>query len=70
MAQALSMVRAELEHEGLDAAFLSKPLRDMECRVSCMYDGNGRQISDVVMGDPLHGPELHRRDYAEDANGP
>ena len=70
MAQAVAMVHEELSRQGLDSVHLSKPRRDMKCGVSFAYSGEGRKIDYVVVDDPLHGPELHRWDYAEDANGP
>ena len=70
IALAVAMVREELSSQGLDLANLWGPRRDMECGVSFAYSGGGRKIDYVVTDDILHGPELHRWDYAENANGP
>lgn len=70
-AEAKKMVLAELSRVGLDPKFLHGPTQSPgSCSFDFEYEGNGRKISYVAAEDPLHGPELHRWDYADHANGP
>lgn len=70
-AKATDMVMAELKRAELDPKYLTGPTQAPgSCSLDFYYDGEGRQISYVAIEDSLHGPELHRWDYAKDANGP
>ena len=68
--QAKQIVLAELSRAGLDPSLLRGQNPPRSCSYDFHYEGNGRTISYVVADDLLHGPELHRWDYAEGANGP
>lgn len=70
IAQAVAMVHKEMSHQKLNPKHLSSPRLDMECSVSFAYSDDGHKIDYVVTEDSLHGPELHRWDYAETENGP
>ena len=65
------MVLAELARAKLDPRFLHGPTQASgSCSFDFEYEGGGRKISYVAMEDWLHGPELAKWDYPENANGP
>ena len=43
--------------------------RELPCLLGLIHT-LAEPLDYVVVDDPLHGPELHRWNYAEDANGP
>ena len=63
---ATRMVLEDLKRRGMDPTFLSEP-SESECMISYGYDSPAQDISYAVIDDPMHGPELHYYDNAQDA---